>query len=360
MSTPSPQPSQVAAPYAALASVLQQPTPLSTRTGATEAWHCWSQAELRAVWQAWASERPLLIRGEAGCGKSQLARALAEALQVPLVTEVIHPRYEATDLLYRDDPVRRLAQAQVLGATGTASQAAVRRRLDPHRFVRPGPLWKAFEERPPHGHAHASHPQWPRAVVLIDEIDKADADLPNALLGVLGDRSFTVHPTGAQVRVPALHRPLVLITTNEDRELPPAFVRRCAVLNMKPEDSSESAFVRWLMDRAQVHSALQALWAAPSDDEPAGTVPRAAAVQVWADRQAATNEGLPTVGLAEYLDLLYAVLRLSAEGASDGAPRAAPEPAAQAKRALGLLQALSAFALVKHRGQDQGRPAKPV
>jgi MoxR-like ATPase len=316
-------------------SALQTPTPLDETTGTTRAWHCWSPEEVMAVIQAWASERPLLIRGEAGCGKSQLARAVAQLLAVPFITEVIHPRYEATDLLYRDDPVRRLAHAQLLSVACPADQqdrlAWLNQQLDPQNFVTPGPLWQAMAAPDPTGCPAA----WPRAVVLIDEIDKADSDLPNALLGVLGDRSFKVHPTGQNVPCPTTHRPLVLITTNEDRELPAAFVRRCAVLNLQPpKDDRPDAFVAWLMARAQVHEPLQALRAEGSE------VLKTAALQVWADRREASRNALPTVGLAEYLDLLHSLHRLS------GA-----DPA----RAAELLNQLAPYALVKHRDQDQRR-----
>ena len=137
--------------------------------------HLWSQPEIDALILAQACRRPLLVRGEAGCGKSQVARAAAQALggTEPLV-EVIHPRFEALDLLYRFDTLARLADAQVS-------------RLDAgnRKYVRRGRLWEAYER----SGADEAQP-----VLLIDEIDKADADIPNALLEVLGNRSFTVPP----------------------------------------------------------------------------------------------------------------------------------------------------------------------
>lgn len=322
-------------PYNTLVAALNQPTALDQTTGSTRAWHCWSAEEVLAVVQAWASERPLLVRGEAGCGKSQLARAVAQLLAVPFLQEVIHPRYEATDLLYRDDPVRRLAHAQLLSVACPADQVDrlkwLNEQLDPQKFVSPGPLWQAMAAPDPKDRPAA----WPRAVVLIDEIDKADSDLPNALLGVLGDRSFKVHPTGKDIPCPPLHRPLVLITTNEDRELPAAFVRRCAVLNLQPpNDEAPDAFVAWLMARALVHEPLRALAADGTE------LLKTAALQVWADRRAAARQSLPTVGLAEYLDLLHSLHRLSG---------------GQAARAGELLNQLAPFALVKHRDQDQRR-----
>jgi hypothetical protein len=154
------------------------------------------------------------------------------------------------------------------------------------------------------------------------------------LLDVLGNRSFTVDPTGQVIRHEGGHAPLILVTTNEDRELPAAFVRRCAALNLRPEDSSEADFGAWLQARARAHTTLDSL----TDEHLV-----LAARQVWADRKAAESLGLPTVGLAEYLDLLYALQRLSGS---------------DAERVTDLLDQLSPYALVKHRDQVQDR--KPV
>jgi MoxR-like ATPase len=348
------------APYAEFIEATAQATHLPAEARFNEAWHCWSDAERRAVIQAWASERPLLVRGEAGSGKSQLARALAALLGVPLEMEVIHPRFEATDLKYREDPVRRLAQAQVLGALRPAStgpeqqQAWIEAQLDPAKFVSQGAIWRAFAADPPaDDHRQPRHIHWPRAVLLIDEVDKADADVPHALLDVLGNRSFNVPATGGVVSCDA-HWPLIVITTNEDRELPQPFVRRCAVLNLKPpsQDTDEGRpFVDWLVERARVHRGLAVLdtgddagsQSSAGRDTPPNPL-RAAALQTLADRRTAAANGLPTVGLAEYLDLLYSLRRLSG---GDSA------------RAMSLLDELSAFALVKQREQDQQRAAEP-
>lgn len=324
-------------PYRHLVEQTQQPTPLLANDRFVSAWHCWSEAERAAVVQAWASGRPLLVRGEAGCGKSQLARAVAAVLEVELIAEVIHPRFEATDLLYREDPVERLAQAQLIGALKPpAADVAeslewLTQQLSPAKFVRQGPVWRAMAASPPTDKGE----RWPRAVILIDEIDKADSDVPNALLEVLGNRSFSVPGRSDPVRCDLDHAPLIVITTNEDRELPPAFLRRCAVLNMRPDDASETEFVSWLLQRARAHAALAAL-----DGDASSPMARAAA-QVWADRKAAFSQGFATVGLAECLDLLYSLLRLSAGDPS---------------RANALLAQVAPFALVKHRDLKQSRP----
>ncbi len=327
------------APYCTLVSGTVKPTQMPADDRHADAWHQWSNTEVAACVHAWASGRPLLVRGEAGCGKSQLARALAALLGVGLITETIHPRYEATDLLYREDPVKRLAQAQLLAAikpeaqSGIDAMAWLNGQLNPNQFIDQGPIWRAMTSAVPTGEGR-DHKAWPRSVVLIDEIDKADSDIPNALLDVLGNRSFTVHPTGATVSCNDDHRPLIVITTNEDRELPPAFVRRCAVLNLKPDDATEATFTAWLIARARAHTSLQ-----PLDGDASSPLAQAAA-QVWADRTALKKLSLPTVGLAEYLDLLYSLLNLSAGNAA---------------RASELLNQISPYALVKQRDQNQSR-----
>jgi MoxR-like ATPase len=342
-------------PFDVLTQCLQRETqPLSEPNGSTstskhadpdqDSAHKWSAPELMAVAQAWASARPLLVRGEAGCGKSQLAKALAKSLNVPLFHETVHPRFEATDLLYRLDHVKRLAKAQLLSASvkggGSTNEWVLRRRLDSElseaRFVERGVLLRAYECEPHKGGStgrdqeRRQHHLWPRAVVLIDEIDKADAEVPNALLQVLGDRSITVPGRSGTVHCEK-HRPLILITTNEDRELPAAFTRRCAVLNILPP-KDEAGFTQWLLTRAQAHPKLLDFGGAE------GTLLASAAKQVWQDRQDAENDQLPTVGLAEYIDLLYALFNIS------------HGDAAKADRLLG---ALAPFALKKHKAQNQ-------
>ena len=286
--------------------------------------HLWSEPEIHALTLAFAARRPLLVRGEAGVGKSQIARAAAKVLHdgQPLV-EVIHPRFEALELLYRFDAIARLADAQLRDGNQ-------RSLLDPsnERYVQHGMLWQAFDR--------AEKGVTP--VLLIDEIDKADADLPNALLDVLGNRSFNVpHLNHQRVQAPQGRMPLIVITTNEERELPAAFVRRCVVLNLAPPEG-EGEFVAWLQARARVHTALAEL-----DAE----VLAEAARQVLADRRAAAEAGFPKVGLAEYLDLLTALAELTQ----------AEPPDQRAAKQKDWLQRLSAYALVKNAGQSQSRPA---
>ncbi|MBM4201033.1 MAG: MoxR family ATPase [Gammaproteobacteria bacterium] len=293
--------------------------------------HLWSQPEIDALILAQACRRPLLVRGEAGCGKSQVARAAAQALggTEPLV-EVIHPRFEALDLLYRFDTLARLADAQI-GKLDSSNR----------KYVRRGRLWEAYEQSTLSG-AGAAQP-----VLLIDEIDKADADIPNALLEVLGNRSFTVSPLNNRAIQGHPERfPLIVITTNEERELPPAFIRRCVVLNLKPPETdgkpeADRKFMDWLVKRGQVHEHLQIESVSRQE----------AAKLVLADRKEAIANGYPRVGLSEYIDLLTALHELTHEE-SDADARAAAQ--------IDWLRRLSAYALMKSADQTQfSEPESP-
>jgi len=147
-------------------------------------------------------ERPLLIKGEPGTGKTELAFDVARRLGMPLFRWHIKSSTRAQHGLYEYDAVARLRDSQL-------GEAAV---ADIGNYIVHGVLWKAFECAE-------------RAVVLIDEIDKADIEFPNDLLQELDRMSFDVHETHETVS--AVHRPLVIITSNDEKELPDAFLRRC-------------------------------------------------------------------------------------------------------------------------------------
>ncbi len=254
-----------------------------------------------ALRAAEAAGRPLLIRGEPGTGKSQTARAAAVAAGRAFLSVVIDGRTEAHDLLWHYDAVGRLSDAQV-EARGAS---------EPGHYLSPGPLWWAYDwlgaqEQWMHrrrGEVPRAPPQWDGkkgAVLLIDEIDKADPDLPNAFLELLGNRGFTVPHLGQRV-VRGESAPLVVITTNEERELPPAFLRRCLVLTLRLPDN----LIPWLVEMGRIHLAQLGL-----GERVFPEVLNRAAEVLAGDRADARREQAYAPGLAEYLDLVIALARL--------------------------------------------------
>ncbi|MDR3493489.1 MAG: MoxR family ATPase [Ancalomicrobiaceae bacterium] len=155
-----------------------------------------------AVNAAVALERPLLVKGEPGTGKTVLAREVARGLGLPLIEWHIKSTTKAQQGLYDYDAVARLRD----------SQLGDERVRDIDNYIRRGKLWEAFAAPT-------------RPVLLIDEIDKADIDFPNDLLLELDRMEFHVYETGATVR--AERRPVVIITSNNEKDLPDAFLRRC-------------------------------------------------------------------------------------------------------------------------------------
>lgn len=269
--------------------------------------HRFDEQQINALRAAEAAGRPLLVRGEPGTGKSQLAHAAAWASKRLFLSVVVDARSEASDLQWRFDAVARLADAHLAAVPGGEAP----RDLDVARYVEPGPLWWAFDwstaaaqlthYRPGGPSPDLPHEKWTPAdgaVLLIDEIDKAEADLPNGLLEALGNGRFTVGPTGRVVaRGKGVPPPLVIVTTNDERELPPAFLRRCLVLTLKLPD--EDKLIGFLEARGKLH--FPKLCADFPD------VPTAAAQMLIEDRRAAHDSGVYKPGLAEYLDLLRAL-----------------------------------------------------
>jgi MoxR-like ATPase len=155
-----------------------------------------------AVNAAIVLERPLLVKGEPGTGKTVLAEEIARALGTPLLTWHVKSTTKAQQGLYEYDAVSRLRDSQL----GDPRVSDIR------NYIRRGKLWDAFmaEKRP---------------VLLIDEIDKADIEFPNDLLLEIDRMEFYVYETGETIR--AAQRPIVVITSNNEKELPDAFLRRC-------------------------------------------------------------------------------------------------------------------------------------
>jgi len=155
-----------------------------------------------AVNAALALERPLLVKGEPGTGKTLLAEEVASSLKRPLLQWHIKSTTKAHQGLYEYDAVSRLRDSQL-------GEETVR---DIRNYIVQGVLWQAFESPEP-------------AVVLIDEIDKADIEFPNDLLRELDRMEFHVYETRQTIQ--ARHKPLIIITSNNEKELPDAFLRRC-------------------------------------------------------------------------------------------------------------------------------------
>lgn len=269
------------------------------------AFHLVQEREFKSLVAAVASGRPLLVRGEPGIGKSNLARAAASMLQRKFISFVVQPNTEYQDLLWKLDTVGRLADAQI----GELKNV--------QNYLTAGPLWWAFDMEgekpkgsfgfdlslfePSRTSGNSIQNKSEGVVLLIDEIDKADISLCNGILEVLGNGAFTVDGWQNRVVTNRDKPPLVIMTSNGTRELPAAFLRRCVVLDLHMPDGKE--FIDRLVDVGKVHF--------PGMDN---SVMRRAADQILRDREAG-DEQIRT-GQAEYIDLLRAVSKISDD--SDG------------------------------------------
>ena len=292
--------------------------------------HIFDEVDCYALWAAYAAGRPLLVRGKPGTGKSQMAKAIAEQLGWAFVSEVIRGSTELSDLHWHFDAIGRLSEAQAMSFRPKETTDDWENRTHPLRFLSPGAFWWAYDWVSAEQQYQACvtklrpRPDWtqdpsgqaqlqPKGIVLLlDEIDKAEPDLPNGLLETLGQYQFTVPYLNQQHARTNIKNPieadparlLVVITTNEERELPTAFVRRCLVHTLKMEESTETVDgiekrVQWLMQRGQLHFGQRI-------SEP---VYRQAAELLWQDRMSTSYTRYPP-GLAEYIDLLKALRSL--------------------------------------------------
>jgi MoxR-like ATPase len=253
---------------------------------------------------AWATGRPLLVRGEPGSGKSSLAPYVARNLGARYYEEVVTASGRVEDFLWRFDTVAKLSDAQAR-RKGDAQLAN-------SDYMEPGVLWKAFD---PDGQFGSD--EKPDAVVLIDEIDKADPDVPNGLLVPLGSGRFQAPIVDREIVAPDGRRIIVIITTNEERQLPPAFLRRCIVAKI-PDPTVESLQA---IARLQVYG--------PGGDDPSPA--DATLFLVLAERLMALRDGITKrerpPGVAEYLDAVWACRELQIVPSVDPA-LASPEWAA--------------------------------
>ena len=237
-----------------------------------------------AVNLALATGRPLLVRGVPGTGKSSLAASVAGKLRWRYYEHVVSSRTQARDLLWTFDTVQRLSDAQ---AHDVKEDAA---------YLTPGVLWWAFDSAKAAAHSRKPDPSAgdsERAVVLIDEIDKADPDIPNDLLVPLG----ALHFDAGDVTVEASEPPLVIITTNEERDLPRAFLRRCVLLKLDPPDDARMKLI------ARAHF----------PDDPDDATLDAILASYRAVQQRQVERGAPPASIAEFLDAVAACRSLGAQ-----------------------------------------------
>lgn len=298
--------------------------------------HQFELRQIKAINAALSAQRPLLVRGEPGVGKSQLARAAAKVLDRTFVQHVVDARTESRDLLWHFDAVGRLAKAQIMGALqfGTEEKAlnVLEGELAVPRFLHPRVLWWAFDWHGALQQAESVQEGVPPnpdggnpangSVVLIDEIDKAESDVPNGLLEALGNGEFTPQGLGRPVKADG-PPPLVIITTNEERTLPDAFIRRCLVLHLDlPKDRDK--LIAKLVARGKAHFGEQTS---------AAVLTKAAELLAQDRAEAEQRHWRPLPGQAEYLDLLRAVVTL------------APDNPTKQKR---LIDEVARFVLKKH------------
>ena len=309
--------------------------------------HRFNAKTVAALRAAEATNRPLLIRGLPGVGKSMSARAAAVYAKRPLLAHVIDSRTEADDLKARFDTVRRLADAQIRRDANSTLPDEV-------HYLTPQVLWWAFDwvgaqkqqrlaqrkpsaTQAPEAESGAStapvespgtkdgaaveadtppvdippgwQPNTKRSVLLLDEIDKADVELPNALLEAFGANSFTVPVTGLKVSCLPERRPLIVITTNEERELPGAFLRRCLVLWLTLPDKE-----RELVDELVAIGTEHQQWL--MQERQGGPLRKGAclvikeAAQLVAVRRLELRDGAYQPGTSEFLDLVAALAEL--------------------------------------------------
>jgi MoxR-like ATPase len=279
--------------------------PHSTAAGDRSAAHVYvfddKDAIVRAVNVAGATGRPLLVDGPSGCGKSSLALYVAWYMDWPLHFFPVTSRTQSSDLMYKIDHLKRLQDAQAKTLKPMAE------------YVEPEALWKAFDpagaaaRRAPVSEVSLGDPfALPRrgpqngAVVLIDEIDKADPDVPNNLLVPLGSYRFRVPELNIDVY--AQQVPFIVLTTNNERKLPPAFLRRCVHLTLPAPDQKR------LLAAGEAH------YGTDNPKDAINTTIRQIA-GLFAPSTTAGREG--SVSIAEYLDAVRACQALHIDVTTD-------------------------------------------
>ncbi len=292
-------------------------TQITNDVGEENYHHLYEPDTITAINAAIAINRPLLIRGETGIGKSQLAKAVAQELERVFIPFVCDAHTESRDLLWQFDAVSRLAEAQIQGAMPASQFDA--NALDMDKFIVPQALWWALSWASAENMQRANKPAYqapchPRngAVVLINEIDKTTADVPNGLLEVLGNHAF--HPQGidpVSIDQQAV-APLIIITTNGERLLPDAFIRRCLTLHLDfPVEEKEQR--KFLITRGQEnHPEFQQIMV--DEAQQISLLEQAANYLIEDRKDAQARQLYPLCGQAEYFDLLRGIKQLQQQG----------------------------------------------
>ena len=302
-----------------MASLTEEEVELPAYEGWPAGVHEMSEDETLAIRAAMAAKRPLLVVGESGIGKSQLARAAAVKLRRHFVSQILDGRTHVRDLCWRLETVRRTAEAQILGveyaraqALGSSSadadtDASYMMRLAEQKFVVPGVLWWGFDwERAAeqkiecHGKQRESAP-WVLAtkgtVVLLDDIEKLESSQIGELLEIIFSGRFEAPGAGQPDVRASSSGPLVVLVANQERHPPTSLVRRCVMLTLRLPDK-EKALKDFLMRRGRQHAHV---WGVPALSD---ALLQEAVKLLIEDRKAASGGYKP--GQSEFLDLLRA------------------------------------------------------
>lgn len=201
---------------------------LPAKAGLRPSYHRFNNEVMDAIVTAFSIGRPLLVKGDPGLGKSQIAHAVAVAQDWNLLMHVVHSGTEPTELLYRIDHVKRLSQAQIMGVITDKDSVDPLSLINEEKFVVPGAIWWSYnaasakqfykESKGSYQSAYSEEVDSnKRSVLLIDEIDKAESELPNALLEVLNNHSFHAPVQDKVISARDGTEPFVVITSNSHR-----------------------------------------------------------------------------------------------------------------------------------------------